>query len=368
MHHPTGRYALPVTHDARSLALIIGFLVAIMVLARACADEGLFESLGRRVDLISAGSSMRLLALSVMFAAIVTAVLSLDATVVLLTPVLIAASAAHPYRSHAYASVRLSNSASTLFPVSNLTNLLAFSATGLSFVGFTRAMFPVWLAAIALEYLALRWWFRAELRQPYEPPTEPAPAVPLFPLGVVIVVLLGLASGVTPVIPAAAGATLLGGYALVRRRTTWRGLLGAANLPFAAFVFLWALAVSALGSTVVGKWFGDAMPSGHDLVSLLAIALIAMVVANLVNNLPATLLLLPAATVAGPAGVLALLIGVNVGANLTMIGSLANVLWRQSGGRELSTIRGFHALGFATTPLIVASCTIVLWGWTSLIW
>ena len=62
------------------------------------------------------------------------------------------------------------------------------------------------------------------------------------------------------------------------------------------------------------------------------------------------------------------MIGINVGANLTIIGSLANLLWRQSGGRELSTLRGFHALGFATTPFIVALCTVVLWAWTSLIW
>lgn len=355
------------THDAGSLAQIVGFLVAIMVLAKACDGEGLFDSLGRRVALLSAGSSMRLLGLSVVFAATVTAVLSLDATVVLLTPVLIAASAAHPYRSHAYASVRLANSASTLLPVSNLTNLLAFGATGLSFMGFTRAMFPVWIAAIALEYLALRWWFRSELRQPYDPPATPVTAIPLFPLAVVIVVLLGLAGGTTPFVPATAGAILVGAYALFRRTTSWRDLLGAANLPFAAFVFVWAFAVSALGSTSAGDWFDDAMPAGNGLGSLLAIALIAMIAANVVNNLPATLLLLPAATAAGPVAVLALLIGVNVGANLTIIGSLANLLWRQSGGRELSNLRRFHALGFTTTPAIVIACTVVLWGWTSLV-
>ncbi|MDQ3155325.1 MAG: SLC13 family permease [Actinomycetota bacterium] len=355
-------------HDAGSLAQIVGFLVAIMVLARACAEEGLFESLGTKVDFLARGSSARLLALSVAFAALVTTVLSLDATVVLLTPVLIAASAAHPYRSHAYASVRLSNSASTLLPVSNLTNLLVFGATGLSFVGFAWAMLPVWIVAIAAEFTALRWWFRDELRRPYEPPVATETALPLFPLAVVIVVLLGIAGGTTPVIPAAAGAILLSAYALLRRNTTWRDLLEAANLPFAAFVFVWALVVSALGSTFVGDWFDDAIPSGTGLGSLLLVALVAMIAANLVNNLPATLLLLPAAAAIGPVAVLALLIGVNVGANLTIIGSLANLLWRQSGARELSSLREFHALGFATTPLIVALCTVVLWAWTSLIW
>lgn len=356
------------THDAGSLAQIVAFLVAIMVLAQGCADEGLFEALGSRVDQLARGSSTRLLALSALFAALVTTALSLDATVVLLTPVLIAASAARPYRSHAYASVRLSNSASTLLPISNLTNLLAFSATGLTFIGFAQAMFPVWASAIALEYLTLRWWFRSELRRPYDAPPAPVAAMSLFPLAVVIVVLFALAGGATPYLPATVGAILVGGFAVFRRNTTWRILLKAANLPFAVLVFIWAFTVSALGSTFIGDWFDDTMPSDAGLGSLLAIALLAMIAANIVNNLPATLLLLPAAAAIGPVAVLALLIGVNVGANLSIIGSLANLLWWQSGGRQLSSMREFHVLGVATTPLIVALCTSVLWAWTVVIW
>ncbi len=356
------------THDLGSLTETIAFLVSIMVLAQACADEGLFDVLGSHMSRLAAGSSTRLLAWSIGLAAAVTAVLSLDATVVLLTPILIAATGVSLHRSHAYASVRIANSGSVLLPVSNLTNLLVFSATGLTFVGFTWAMLPVWVVAVAAEYAVLRWWFRAELRETYEPPTGELYAIPLFPVAIVVAVLLALASGTTPWIPALAGAILLGGYALIRRNSTWKDLLEAANLPMAAFVLVWALAVSWLGTTDFGDWFGDSMPSGTGLGALIVIALISMVAANIVNNLPATLLLLPAATAVGPVAILALLIGVNVGANLTMIGSLANLLWRQSGGRTLSSVREFHVLGFATTPLLVVLSTTVLWAWTSLIW
>lgn len=352
------------THDLGSLAEIIAFLVAMMVLAQACADEGLFDVLGGHVARLAAGSATGLLAWAVGLAAVVTAVLSLDATVVLLTPVLLAASSR---RSYAYASVRLANSGSTLLPVSNLTNLLVFASTGLSFVGFTWAMLPVWVVAVAAEYVILRRWFARELREPTRVPDE-AYAVPLFPLAVVIAVLLALASGTTPWVPAAAGAILLAAYSLLRHRSTWADLLAAANLPLSAFILAWAFVVSWLGSTSFGRWFDDSMPSGHGLGSLLLVALIAMVAANLVNNLPATLLLLPAAAAAGPAPVLALLIGVNVGANLTVIGSVANLLWRQAGGRTVTTMREFHLLGLATTPPLVVICTAVLWAWTSLIW
>jgi len=72
----------------------------------------------------------------------VTAVLGLDATVVLLTPAVFAAAAKARLaaRPHVYATTHLANSASLLLPVSNLTNLLAFRATEMSFAGFAARM------------------------------------------------------------------------------------------------------------------------------------------------------------------------------------------------------------------------------------
>ena len=71
------------------------------------------------------------------------------------------------------------------------------------------------------------------------------------------------------------------------------------------------------------------LPTGGSQPDLLAIAALSAVLANLVNNLPATLMLIPVAAVAGPGPVLATLIGVNVGPNLTYVGSLATLLWRR---------------------------------------
>jgi len=77
---------------------------------------------------------------------------------------------------------------------------------------------------------------------------------------------------------------------------------------------------------------GDAVralvPDGADFVGLLTAAVLAAVLANLLNNLPATLMVVP--LVAGSPGlVLAVLLGVNLGPNLTYVGSLATLLWRQ---------------------------------------
>ena len=107
---------------------------------------------------------------------------------------------------------------------------------------------------------------------------------------------------------------------------------------------------------------GAVLPAGDALLPLLAVAGIAAVLANLLNNLPATLALLPVAAPSGAGTVLAVLIGVNVGPNLTYIGSLANLLWRRVlGTRQAPSARRFSAVGLATVPLTLLGSTTALW-------
>ncbi len=118
--------------DARSalgqLGPTVGFLAALLLLADGCRRAGMFEALGAAMALGSRGRPVRLLAMVFLAAAGTTAVLSLDATVVLLTPIVFATAARlrTNARPHVYACSHLANSASLLLPVSNLTNLLAF--------------------------------------------------------------------------------------------------------------------------------------------------------------------------------------------------------------------------------------------------
>src|SRR5258708_23592463 len=98
-------------------------------------DEGLFEAAGAAMARGHVGSR-RLLRQVFVIAPVITAVLSLDATVVLLTPVVLTTvrRLPAPVRPHAYATAHLANAASLLLPVSTLTNLLAFPAANASFV------------------------------------------------------------------------------------------------------------------------------------------------------------------------------------------------------------------------------------------
>ena len=160
--------AIPVSAavaEARRLGPVIGFLAAILVLARLCDDDGLFRACGGWMARTSAGRPRRLLAQVFVTAAVTTAVLSLDATVVLLTPVVFATAAKLDVRSRpdVYACTHLANSASLLLPVSNLTNLLAFAASGLAFGHFAALMALPWLAVIGVEYAVFSRFFASDL-------------------------------------------------------------------------------------------------------------------------------------------------------------------------------------------------------------
>jgi arsenical pump membrane protein len=104
------------------------------------------------------------------------------------------------------------------------------------------------------------------------------------------------------------------------------------------------------------------IPDGQGLLALLGIAAVAAVLSNVVNNLPAVLVLLPLVTPVGPAAVLAVLIGVNIGPNLTYVGSLANLLWRSVVRRDMKAGFGeFTGIGLVTTPVVLIAAVLGLW-------
>jgi len=355
--------------EVNRLLPVVGFLAAILVLARLCDDEGLFRAAGVAMARFSAGNPKHLLSMVFVVASATTAILSLDATVVLLTPVVLATARtlAVPARPHAYATAHLSNSASLLLPVSNLTNLLAFAAAGLSFLHFAAVMTFPWLAAVAAEFVLLRWLFRRDLSIESEQVDDSEPVrVPVFVLIVLALTLVGFAVtsllGQSPAWAALAGATVLGVRALARRDTTVRRIAAAADVPFLAFVLCLGVVVSAVMLHGLDTAMRDVLPAGDTLPALLGIAAIAAVLSNIVNNLPAVLVMLPLVAGSGPAGVLAVLIGVNIGPNLTYVGSLANLLWRGVVRREMPTgFVEFTRVGLCTVPLSLIASVAGLW-------
>ncbi|MDT9593063.1 ArsB/NhaD family transporter [Nocardioides zeae] len=354
---------------------VVGYLVAILLLATLAQRAGVFAWLGAAVARGARGSTSRLLGLGVAAAAVVTVLLTLDATVVLLVPVLVLAAralAADPWPLD-LASVRLANSASILLPVSNLTNLVAFTASGLTFATFTLLMAPAWLLAVAVEYAVVR---AAARRRPAAAPSAgpepdlPQPAPDRLTLVVLAAALVAIVVAgelhVEPVWPALVAALVLAARAVTTRRTDLhlapRAVLAAAHLPFAVFVLCWSVAVAALAERGGADLLARLLPDGTSAPALVGIALVATLAANVVNNLPATLLLVPLVAPLGSVAVLAALIGVGVGAGATYAGSLANLLWLRNPGvaHPADVGRRFHVVGLAVSPLLVVAATLVL--------
>jgi arsenical pump membrane protein len=362
-------------HRAQATALrlgpVVGFLAAVLVLAQLCQDEGLFRACGAWLARGGRpGRPSRLLTRVFAVASVVTAVLSLDATVVLLTPVVFATAARLGARAkpHVYACTHLANSASLLLPVSNLTNLLAFAVCGLSFTRFAGLMALPWLAAIAAEYLVFRRFFRADLAAAPAAALAGGPvAVPVFALAVLAATLAGFAltslAGINPAWAAAAGATVLAVRAVTRRDTSPAAIWRAADVPFLAFVLALGIVVAAVTQNGLGAALARVIPAGTSLPALLGTAALAAAAANVINNLPAVLVMLPLAAPAGPAAVLAVLLGVNIGPNLTYAGSLATLLWRRV-LREHDAepdLGEFTRLGLLTVPAALILATVALW-------
>lgn len=364
--------AIPVAaaeQQIADLSGVVAFLGAVLVLAKLCDDEGLFEAAGAAIARGRVGSAGMLRRVFVIASAI-TAVLSLDAAVVLLTPVVLAAvrrqrTAVRPY---AYATAHLANGASLLLPVSNLTNLLAFHTAQLSFTRFTLLMAAPWLAAVATLYAVFRGFFAKDLRVQPDPAALGAPPRP--PGLVLVVVALTLAGfavaqsvGIAPAWVALCGASVLAVRSLARGHTTVTEIARSVHVSFLVFVLALGVVVQAVMRNGMDRAMSAVLPSGSGLPALLAIAATAAVLANVVNNLPATLVLLPLVAPAGPVAVLAVLIGVNIGPNLTYVGSLSNLLWRRV-LRQHGVDAGvgeYTRLGVCTVPVSLLVAVLALW-------
>jgi arsenical pump membrane protein len=345
----------------------VGYLAAILALGELCSRAGVFSYLATFAMRHSRAEPRRLLLAVVVIAAIVTAVLTLDATVVLLTPVVLAAarSARLTARPFVVACVRLANSSSLLLPVSNLTNLLAFSACGLSFGRFTALMVLPWLLACLVEWSVLRAWFRRDLAGPAARMIdEPCPA-PRYPLTVLAPTLAGFVLlptfGLSPAWAAAAGCLALLADRRAAAGSSVAGLLRSARPGFCVFVLALAVVVEGLARHGLASGLRRVLPDGSAWVTILAVAFVAALLANVVNNLPATLMLVP--ILAGnPAALLAALLGVNIGPNAAYPGSLATLLWRRLVPRaDRPSAAGFHRLGVLTVPASLIITATALW-------
>jgi arsenical pump membrane protein len=327
--------------------VLVGGLLLVGVVAE---EDGLFAFAGSTLAR-APGGTRTILLLSLGLVASVTAVLNLDTSVFFLTPVLL-----HLARTRGvdetpflYGAVFMSNAASLFLPGSNLTNLIALHGDHVSGAQFLARMWAAAIASVLVTALVVVVAFRRELRRPPEAGADTAAlhlGVGLAAVAAATVLVLVFGNPALPVLAV--------GVAAVALRRVRRARLAAA-IDLRVLVGLFVVAV-ALGA--VGRWWtGPA-----DVLSRLGrvgTAVGGAVAALCVNNLPAAVLLTPQP----PAHPRALLLGLNLGPNLAVTGSLSAFLWlrvaRGLGARP--SARTYSRIGVVLVPASLGAALGALW-------
>ena len=342
-------------------------LVAGLLLIGLVADaDGLFRYAGHQLGRVARSGPLVFAGATVIIAA-VTVTLNLDTSVAFLTPVLVyTARSRGGDRAGAgaallYGCLLLSNAGSLLLPGSNLTNLIVLGHLRLTGGQFAARMWLPWLGALIVTAVVVGAGERRSLRPGTAnrdatsgPATGGAGALGTEPgrpvlgagLAAVLLATVGVIALPAPALPVLALGAAAAGLRLAQRRVTARQALDVLSLPVLAGLFGVAVALGTLGRA----WSGPAAALGHlDGWATAGVAALATVV---LNNLPAASLL-AARAVSHP---FSLLVGLNLGPNLCVTGSLAWLLWLRAarGAGARPSLRRASLLGLVAVPLSMA--------------
>lgn len=353
---------------AERVVPILVFVAAMTVVAELSDRLGVFTRIADAAARVARGSVLRLWLLICAAAVLITAVLSLDTTAVLVTPVALtlARQLGVDLRLFAFTTVWLANTASLFLPASNLTNLLARQRLDLTAREFAAATWPVATAAVGATVLLLALRFGSALRQRYgRTPVDHPPDRALLVVAFAVCAAIGPATllGVRVEIAAVLGAIVIVVGTAVRQPELLRSALRSGQLvPWRLLIGVTVLFVLVQLAQQAGLavLLGAVAGTGTGWLDLLRVAAAGTVAANLINNLPAYLALEPVAGTLPRA--VALLIGVNVGPLITPWASLATLLWIgrcRSAGVAVSP-RSFVLAGLILVPVQLLLTVTVL--------
>lgn len=316
------------------------FLIGMMLLSALARDNGVFDWVAATSIRAAKGSCSQLFTLIYGVGTVVTICMSNDATAVVLTPAILAAvkkSKAQPL-PFLFACAMIANAASFVLPISNPANLVVFRS-GLPPLGRWLAAFLLpSLLSIVTTFLVLRWYFRRDLctvieEQPERPTLTDSGKMVLYGLGIVVVVLLVMSGlGRDLGLPTCIAALSVTTAVCIKNQCSPLPLaqeISWATLGLVAALFVLVNAVEGIGALRATQ---AALHSTEGLgphYGALVTALVVAVANNLLNNLPLGLIAGATLSATHSSGLIAnaVLIGVDLGPNLSVTGSLATILW-----------------------------------------
>jgi arsenical pump membrane protein len=332
------------------------FLFGMMLLAEIAREEGLLDWLAAVATGHAGGSPHRLFLLTYGVGTLVTIFLSNDATAVVLTPAVAAAVKAAKAKEplpYLLICAFIANAASFVLPISNPANLVIYGSRMPPLLQWLPAYLLPSLVAIVATYLLLRFTQRGALKQGIAKEV-PQPALTaagkMAAVGIVATAVMLLAASALDIqlgLPTAIAGSLTAIAVQICERK-WPGSIvkdiSWGVLPLVAGLFV---LVEALGKTGLIDTITALLRNGEQHAALLTAGLSGIAIAlasNLINNLPAGLMAASAVQTAqaGEHITRAILIGVDLGPNLSVTGSLATILWLAALRREGLSV-GFGA-------------------------
>ena len=355
--------ALQAAGEGRDVYL---FLIGMMLLAELARQEGLFDWLAALATRQARGSAGRLFALVYLVGILVTVFLSNDATAVVLTPAVYAAARTAKAEPLPYLLVCafIANAASFVLPISNPANLVIFGSRMPPLRHWLIQFGLPAVLAIMATYVALRWTQRRVLRQVIatEVPRPRLLSGGRLAAGGIVATAFVLLTASALDRPLGLPTFLAGGLTVAivllhRRVAPWALLRGVSwsVLPLVAGLFVLVAGVGRTG--LLGALTGALQAIAERSVSdgAWTAGLVSALACNLMNNLPVGLI---AGSFAGGSAALpppvtgALLIGIDLGPNLSVTGSLATILWLVALRREGAHVGTwqFLRLGLVVMP------------------
>ncbi len=349
------------------------FLAGMMILAELAREEGVFIWVADIAVRHARGSSARLFLWVYLAGTVVTALLSNDATAVVMTPAVLAAvrrAQVNP-RPHLLACALIANAASFLLPISNPANLVVFGSHLPPLGAWLGTLLLPSLASIIATFLCLCMLSRSPLREKTAPVEEPyrltgAGRMALAGITLAVVTLLvssgfGIPLGI-PTCAAGVVAMVLVGVRdrssppLALRNVSW------GVIPLVAGLFTIVEALNRAGMVRLTRAGIHWLASAPDGVGRFAGASAVAFLANAMNNLPVGLAAGTGLRQMGHHGLLAhaVLIGVDLGPNLSVTGSLATILWLIALRRDDAEITAWEFLRIGAVAMPVALLSALL--------
>jgi arsenical pump membrane protein len=361
----------------RSGADVYLFLAGMMLLAELARNHGVFDWLAAEAMGHARGSQARLLVLVYGIGIVVTALLSNDATAVLLTPAVLAVvrrAKASPL-PYLFACAFIANAASFLLPISNPANLVVFDGQLPALGAWLRIFLLPSVAAIGITFLVLWWHSRRDLIAPIQDGASPATLDTRGRRAGIGILLAASALLITSALGHPVGpATLIAGILAMFFVARTDGSVMAAALrsvswsviPLVAGLFVMVTALREVGVLAISAEALQAAAAWPPVAGWSAVAFGFGIAANAINNLPMGLIGASAVVVAHSTRALhaAVLLGIDLGPNLSVTGSLATILWLIALRRENIQVSGWRFLrvGVLVMPpaLFLAVLALVL--------